>query len=218
MYPLRYSTGEPIRFGDLVEWTDEAGLRHELTLGRVSYMPHGDVPAEREAIAHWRQERWADEEAGCVLLTGLRGAGEGGYSDAELLLQRREDIRVPLASLRFIRRTVPMTYCSGEPVKDGDWVAEFVGRENGTFALRRLRIMYVKSHEEPWYTGTQPFIWLCDLESKQAPLGQVSPYMENGAFEPSWEHIHFIDHDQVDAELAAWWEKYGFTPAPQALV
>ncbi len=216
MYPLCYTTGEPIRFGDLVEWTDEAGTRHELTLARVSYMPHGDVPADREAVAHWRQERWADEGADRVLLTGLRGEGEGGYSDGEAMLQRREDIRIPLSSLRLLRRTVPMTYCSGEPVQDGDWVAEYVGREHGTFALRRLRIMYVKSYEEPWYTGTQPFIWLCDLASENAPLGQVSPFMENGAFEPCWEHIHFIDHDRIDAELAAWWEAHGIKPVEQA--
>ncbi len=212
MYPLCYSTGEPIRFGDLVEWTDEAGVRHELLLGRVSYMPHGDVPAEREAVAHWRQERWADEEPNRVLLTGLRGAGEGGYADDELLLQRREDVRVSLSSLRFIRRTVPMTYCSGEPVQDGDWVAEYVGPEHGIYVLRRLRVMYVKSHAEPWFTGTQPFIWLCDLASDHAPMGMVTPYMENGAFEPSWEHIHFVDHGKIDAELAAWWEKHGMTP------
>ncbi len=216
MYPLCYSTGEPIRFGDWVEWTDEHGERHELTLGRVSYMPHGDVPAEREAVAHWRQERWADETAGCVPVTGLRGEGEGGYADDVLLLQRREDLRVPLASLRLIRRMVPMTYCSGEPVQDGDWVAEYVGAENGTYALRRLRVMYVKSHAEPWFAGRQPFIWLCDLTSDHAPMGMVTPYMENGAFEPSWEHIHFIDHGHVDDALAAWWQKHGMTPAEQA--
>ncbi len=212
MYPLCYTTGEPIRFGDLVEWTDEAGTRHELVLARVSYMPHGDVPAEREAVAHWRQERWADEGADRVLLTGLREAGEGGYSDADILLQRREDLRVPLSSLRFIRRTVPMTYCSGEPVQDGDWVAEYVGPEQGTYALRRLRVMYVKNHAEPWFAGRQPFIWLCDLSSDHAPLGMVTPYMENGAFEPSWEHIHFIDHGNIDAALATWWGEHGITP------
>ncbi len=213
-YPLCYSTGEPIRFGDLVEWTDESGARHEVTLGRVSYMPHGDVPAEREAVAHWRQERWADEGASHVLLTGLRGLGEGGYADDELLLQRREDLRVPLSALRFIRRTVPMSYCSGEPVQDGDWVAEYVGAEPGTYALRRLRVMYVKSHAEPWFAGSQPFIWLCDLASDHAPMGMVTPYMENGAFEPSWEHVHFIAHGQIDADLEAWWKAHGMTPMP----
>ncbi len=216
MYPLCYSTGEPIRYGDLVEWTDENGERHEWTLARVSYMPHGDVPAEREAVAHWRQERWADEAADRVFVSGLREEGEGGYSDSAVLLQRREDIRVPLTSLRFIRRTVPMTYCSGEPVQDGDWVVEYVGEEHGTYALRRLRVMYVKSHAEPWFTGWQPFIWLCDLASDHAPLGMVTPYMENGAFEPGWEHIHFINHGKIDAEFAAWWEAHGITPAEQA--
>ncbi len=214
MYPLCYSTGEPIRYGDLVEWTDENGTRHELTLGRVNYMPHGDVPAERESISHWRQERREDEGEGWAVLTGLRG-GEAGYSDSEVLLQRREDKRVPLERLRFIRRTVPMTYCSGEPVRDGDWVAESMGEEE--FALRRVRVMYVKSHEEPWYTGTQPFIWLCDLEDDEhAPLGIVTPYMENGAFEPGWEHIHFVDRGRIDPKLAAWWEKHGITPAERA--
>ncbi len=213
MYPLCYTTGEPIRFGDLVEWTDENGVRHELTLGRVRYMPHGDVPAEREAVAHWRQERWADETADCVPVTGLRAEGEGGYSDDTLVLQRREDVRVPISSLRFIRRTVPMTYCSGEPVQDGDWVADDV---SGRFQLYRLRVMYVKSHAEPWFSGTQPFIWLCDLESDNAPLGQVSPFMENGGFEPCWEHVRFVAHGHIDAELASWWEKHGMTPSAQA--
>ncbi len=217
MYPLCYTTGEPIRFGDLVEWTDAEGVRHERTLGRVCYMPYGDVPADREAIAHWRQERWADECADRVLLTGLRGEGEGGYSDTEVLLQRREDIRVPLSSLRLLRRTVPMTYCSGEPVQDGDWVAEFLGGRGGKmggYAVRRLRVMYVKNHEEPWFPGSQPFLWLCDLaDDEHAALGLVSPYMENGGIEPCWEHIHFIAHGTIDAELAAWWEKHGIDPA-----
>ncbi len=206
MYPLCYSTGEPIRFGDRVEWTDEGGNRHEFTLGRVSYMPHGGVPAEREASSHWRQERWADEGADHVLLTGDVSA-----DDASVLLQRREDLRVPLRSLRFIRRTVPMTYCSGEPVRDGDWVAE-----EGHYTLYRLRVMYVKSHAEPWLEGSQPFIWQCDLTSDHAPVGLVTPYMENGAFEPCWEHIHFVSHGTIDSELATWWEKHGMTPAEQA--
>ncbi len=211
MYPLCYSTGEPIRFGDLVEWTDDNGQRHEVTLARVSYMPHGDVPAEREAVALWRQARWADEGEDYALLTGLRAEGEGGYSDETVLLQRREDIRVPLERLRFIRRTEAMTYCSGEPVRDGDWVADDV---NGRFILYRLRVMYVKSHEEPWFAGTQPFIWLCDLaDNEHAPLGLVTPYMENGAFEPGWEHVRFVGRGKIDTELAAWWQKHGITPS-----
>ncbi len=219
MYPLCYNTGEPIRFGDIVEWTDESGTRHELTMARVSYMPHGDVPAEREAVAHWRQERWGDEGADHVSLTGLRGEGDGGYSDSEVLLQRREDVRIPLASLRLVRRTVPMTYCGGEPVQDGDWVAEYTGErdgEAGAYAVRRLRVMYVKNHVEPWFSGTQPFLWLCDLaDDEHSAMALVSPYMENGAFEPCWEHIHFIAHGPVDSAFAAWWEKHGITPMPE---